>query len=365
MGYTKNKDIRENMKNKWGISFLLGSFFFIIDNSHAMKIDDKFPFTNKNAFIVDNEVNLNGNSYIRDYLNNGELTMKQLTFSENKEKEMLSWMLLSKPKRFILVNISSFMLYVVEYKNNEYNIIWETKVVVGASTRQTPQETLSITSLKYNPDWSPTPEMIKRNAKLSNNEWNWAWIRSHQLNIFLRSTGEKIDWNVAKNISLSNIYMVQSSGENNSLGRIKFDTNSKSNIYLHDTNEKKYFDRKQRSFSSGCIRVQNPEILASLLANTSVDEIEKNIKRKKTFWTRVEKTPVYFLYDIIDYKQGGYDQLELMYDPYGLFKKFNSKDIQYKSELIKDDKITDIGSSFDLEVNDSYLENEPNEVYIY
>jgi murein L,D-transpeptidase YcbB/YkuD len=51
----------------------------------------------------------------------------------------------------------------------------------------------------------------------------------------------------------------------NPLGRVKFMFPNKFNVYLHDTNERWLFERAERTFSSGCIRIGQPVELARYL----------------------------------------------------------------------------------------------------
>jgi murein L,D-transpeptidase YcbB/YkuD len=54
-------------------------------------------------------------------------------------------------------------------------------------------------------------------------------------------------------------YMVrQLPGKDNPLGVVKFLFPNTYNIYLHDSPAKQYFDRQNRTFSHGCIRVGEP-----------------------------------------------------------------------------------------------------------
>ena len=43
------------------------------------------------------------------------------------------------------------------------------------------------------------------------------------------------------------------------LGVVKFLFPNKHDIYMHDTPERDLFDQPSRTFSHGCMRVQNPE----------------------------------------------------------------------------------------------------------
>ncbi|MGH2897073.1 MAG: L,D-transpeptidase family protein, partial [Solirubrobacteraceae bacterium] len=61
-------------------------------------------------------------------------------------------------------------------------------------------------------------------------------------------------------------YMLrQEPGPDNALGRVKFMFPNDYSVYLHDTPSKSLFEKNDRAFSSGCIRVENPFELATLL----------------------------------------------------------------------------------------------------
>jgi murein L,D-transpeptidase YcbB/YkuD len=57
----------------------------------------------------------------------------------------------------------------------------------------------------------------------------------------------------------------QRPGPTNALGRLKFMMPNDYNIYLHDTPVRAHFDENERSFSHGCVRVANPEALATAI----------------------------------------------------------------------------------------------------
>ena len=46
---------------------------------------------------------------------------------------------------------------------------------------------------------------------------------------------------------------------------MKFIFPNKYSVYLHDTPSKSYFAKPERTFSHGCVRVQNPQLLAEEL----------------------------------------------------------------------------------------------------
>ena len=64
-----------------------------------------------------------------------------------------------------------------------------------------------------------------------------------------------------------NYRLRQVPGAANPLGRLKFILPNKHSVYLHDTPDKKLFDKPNRRFSHGCIRVEKPVELAEFVFN--------------------------------------------------------------------------------------------------
>ena len=64
--------------------------------------------------------------------------------------------------------------------------------------------------------------------------------------------------------------VVQPAGPDNPLGRVKLMLPNPHHVYLHDTPQKSYFSETSRTFSHGCVRVQNPFELAALALNDPI-----------------------------------------------------------------------------------------------
>ena len=95
----------------------------------------------------------------------------------------------------------------------------------------------------------------------------------------------------------------QASGPKNALGLVKFIFPNDSAVYLHDTPNRNLFDRTDRDFSHGCVRVSNPARLAqfSLAANGdwALDRIDGALNNKARPNRQVnlaESIPVYLTY---------------------------------------------------------------------
>ena len=95
--------------------------------------------------------------------------------------------------------------------------------------------------------------------------------------------------------------LTQAPGPHNALGRIKFMFPNAFAVYLHDTPQRALFEQTARSFSSGCIRVDDSAgLAASLLAdNPGWDQarIERVIASGETVTVRLQRpVPVHLLY---------------------------------------------------------------------
>lgn len=98
----------------------------------------------------------------------------------------------------------------------------------------------------------------------------------------------------------------QQPGPSNALGRIKIMFPNKHAVYLHDTPSKKKFNKSERAFSSGCIRVQKPFELAELLLGNSekwnLESLNKIVETEKLTRIKLPKSiPVLVTYATVDF----------------------------------------------------------------
>ncbi len=165
--------------------------------------------------------------------------------------------------RYILVNIPSFKMNVVENGKR----VMESKVVVGRQERQTPTFSAKMAYLVMSPKWY-VPRSIAVKDKLPQLKRNPYSLARQNIRIF-NSAGQQINpgsinWS-AVSAGNFNYQLRQDAGPRNALGGIKFMFPNPYNVYLHDTPSRGLFSRNQRTFSSGCIRISNPVELAEYL----------------------------------------------------------------------------------------------------
>jgi murein L,D-transpeptidase YcbB/YkuD len=119
----------------------------------------------------------------------------------------------------------------------------------------------------------------------------------------------KVDWSRYPGQPFPYI-LRQDPGAENALGRIKFMFPNAHAVYLHDTPSRGLFEREQRAFSSGCIRIEAPYRLAeSLLAdpvNWSQAQIVAAVDSRQTQTVRLKNpVPVLLMYWTADTNQDG------------------------------------------------------------
>jgi murein L,D-transpeptidase YcbB/YkuD len=97
-----------------------------------------------------------------------------------------------------------------------------------------------------------------------------------------------IDWNryTEKNFPY---FLRQAAGDDNALGRVKIMFPNPYLVYLHETPARSLFEKEDRAFSSGCIRVERPfELVERLLAGSAWDAsaLQRAVatKQTRTIW---------------------------------------------------------------------------------
>ena len=203
--------------------------------------------------------------------------------------ERWRWLPRDFGERYILVNIASFSLDVIE----DGHPVLSMPVIVGRDYRETPVFGADMTYLVLNPTWTVPPKLAVEDILRQILEEPEYLAKKEDPGLF-RLDGKSamevdpatIDW--ASLTAAHFPYMLrQDPSPCNSLGRIAFMLPNEYAVYLHDTPEKWLFERSERSFSSGCIRLADPMALAEyLLAGEKgwdrreiLSEIEKGERR--------------------------------------------------------------------------------------
>lgn len=180
--------------------------------------------------------------------------------------ERLRWLPEDVGNRYILVHIADFELMVLE----DGRIVMDMPIVVGKQNQRTSVFSGKMTYLELNPYWN-IPKAIAEKEILPEVQKDPAYLKKKKIRVIeYRRPQEKevdpatIDWSNIRPDKLRYSFR-QDHGPGNALGRIKFMFPNKFDIYLHDTPERHLFQRTQRTFSHGCIRIARPIDLAEYL----------------------------------------------------------------------------------------------------
>ena len=210
----------------------------------------------------------------------GSSTLSQLNISaEDRLKSVLvamereRWLNLPEGlgKRHIMVNLTDFHAEIVD----DGKVTFETRSVVGSpeDDRRTPEFSDKMDFMVINPSWYvPRSIVVKEYLPLLRNNPGAAGhleITDRQGRPVNRANG--FSQYTASSFPFA---MRQPPGPRNALGTVKFMFPNKYNIYLHDTPSKSLFDRTQRTFSHGCVRLSDPHDFAyALLAPQTSDPV--------------------------------------------------------------------------------------------
>jgi len=178
--------------------------------------------------------------------------------------ERLRWVRQEDADTLVVVNIAGFRAFFV--KDGE--IEWETRAMVGKHYRQTPVFSGDIAYLEFNPTWTIPPGIL-RNDILPAIKRDPDYLASKHIRVIDHQGAfvdpATVDWN---KYSRSVPYTLrQDPGPHNALGTVKFIFPNQHFVFLHDTPHRELFVHRERSFSSGCIRIQDPLKLAELVLN--------------------------------------------------------------------------------------------------
>jgi len=175
--------------------------------------------------------------------------------------------------------------------------------IVGKPYRKTPIFSDEVEYAIFNPWWE-TPYSLSTKDKVPLFRKDPAAVKRMGFQVLDKNGSAvdpaTIDWN---SVGPGNFpyRLRQAPGDQNALGQVKIIFPNKHNVYLHDTPTRGLFAQRQRAFSSGCMRTQDPLALAAWLLEDTPDWTKERIATvvasgKETRADLKMKVPVHVLY---------------------------------------------------------------------
>lgn len=235
----------------------------------------------------------------------GPRTFAALTmpFSRRVQQIILSmerWRWLAAVERpNIVINIPQYMLFALPRADGPASEMLEMRVIVGKTYpyTRTPVFTTRITHVVFQPYWD-VPRGILMRELLPRIRADESFLDRHHMEIVQGSGDDAraVQPTPAAIESLAGgqFRLRQRPGPDNALGAVKLVMPNPYAVYLHATPEQALFERAQRTFSHGCIRVSEPAALVAYVlrgASETWDSkaIDDALCGHKTFRVAVER----------------------------------------------------------------------------
>lgn len=259
-------------------------------------------FQNDNA--LDKDGNIGFETYQALYLPKDEkirkikLSMERLRWADEKLKDA---------DKYILVNIAKFTA--TAYENGV--VAFSTPVIVGQEETKTPSFLGSISSAKFNPDWTPTDRILRTYViPRIKADPTLVWKEGYIIEKF--SDGEYVRADLDDNMiasleptSFPPYRIRQLPGKTNVLGKVRFDLTDSYAVYMHGTPYQFLFNNSKRADSSGCIRIKEIEKLTEFVLNDNssleMDKVSEKLNPEadnltSEFYSLKKEIPVYVTY---------------------------------------------------------------------
>jgi len=210
--------------------------------------------------------------------------------------ERWRWLPRTLGERHVLVNIPAFELMARESGRTTLAM----RVVTGRPATPTPTFSDTMETVVFSPFWHVPPSILANEVKPGLREDPDYLARK---NMELVRNGMSVD---PSSVDLEDptLRVRQRPGAGNALGQVKFLFPNGFDVYLHDTPQDSLFARTARSFSHGCIRVEQPQALAEwVLAGQSpwtMDAIVSAMQSGSERHVRLaDSIPVHIVYQTV------------------------------------------------------------------
>lgn len=187
--------------------------------------------------------------------------VEQLKLNRRRVQELLQGKI---EDRYVLVNAPAFQLEAIE----GYDVRLRHRVIVGKPDRQTPTVKATIRALNFFPYWR-VPDSVATLDLMPRLVKEPEYLQKEQIRVLTghfngpEIDATNIDWRTA---DAKQIKFRQDPGPQNALGLVRIDMPNEHGVYMHDTPMKPLFSQRGRSFSAGCVRVQDVFQLAEWIA---------------------------------------------------------------------------------------------------
>ncbi|HEV2078282.1 MAG TPA: L,D-transpeptidase family protein [Allosphingosinicella sp.] len=216
--------------------------------------------------------------------------------------------------KYILVDAASQRLWMYEDGQERGSM----RVVVGKPDEQTPMLAGLVETAVLNPYWNVPPDLVQKKIAPSVLQQGVGYLKAKGYEVlsdwFADATQldpKDVDW-AAVAAGREEVRVRQLPGGENAMGDVKFMFPNRHGIYLHDTPERALFSKTQRTFSSGCVRLEDADRLAAWLFGNAPRAESSAPEQTVALPTPV---PVFITY-LTASSEGG--KLALRRDPYGL-----------------------------------------------
>ncbi|MEX1129296.1 MAG: L,D-transpeptidase family protein [Vicinamibacterales bacterium] len=186
--------------------------------------------------------------------------------------ERWRWLPRDLGDRYLLVNIPEMRLDVYEGDSVPLSM----RVVVGKSDTPTPIFNDEMTHIVFSPYWN-VPDSIAQGETLPSLMADPSFLNRQNMEV-LDKAGNVVDPSMVDLSDPTAYRFRQRPGASNSLGLVKFMFPNQFNVYLHDTPAESLFERAARSFSHGCVRLEDPVALAKYVLRDQPEWTDDRIR---------------------------------------------------------------------------------------
>ncbi len=219
--------------------------------------------------------------------------------------ERWRWMEHDLGNPYVMVDIAGFDVQGVVDDRAEI----EMRAIVGRLHHETPIFSDLIRYIEFNPYWNLTPS-IARHETIPRIRKDPDYLASHHIRVFdgwgqdARELDPRtVDWDQVDNPA--QFKFRQDPGPWNALGTMKFIFPNEHSVYLHDTPNHDLFERAERNFSHGCIRLSEPAELAAWMLGLNAADSDWDMARirevlesqQRTVKNLSEPLPVHLTYE--------------------------------------------------------------------